>query len=71
MVKSIENDAIDTLYTQKKYTKVDRIHYEEVVEGMRMAVTGGTCRMANLPDIEVCGKPGTAKTRGKDHTAFM
>ena len=71
VVISIENDAIDTLYTQKKYTKVDRIHYEEVVEGMRMAVTGGTCRMANLPDIEVCGKTGTAQNRGKDHSAFM
>ena len=71
VVKSIENDAIDTLYTQKKYTKVDRIHYEEVVEGMRKAVTGGTCRMANLPDIEVCGKTGTAQNRGKDHSAFM
>lgn len=71
VVKSIENDAIDTLYTQKKYTKVDQIHYEEVVEGMRMAVTGGTCRMANLPDIEVCGKTGTAQNRGKDHSAFM
>lgn len=71
VVKSIENDAIDTLYTQKKYTKVDRIHYEEVVEGMRMAVTGGTCRMANLPDIEVCGKTGTAQNRGKDHSTFM
>ena len=71
VVKSNENDAIDTLYTQKKYTKVDRIHYEEVVEGMRMAVTGGTCRMANLPDIEVCGKTGTAQNRGKDHSAFM
>lgn len=71
VVKSIENDAIDTLYTQKKYTKVDRIHYEEVVEGMRMAVTSGTCRMANLPDIEVCGKTGTAQNRGKDHSAFM
>jgi penicillin-binding protein 2 len=36
-----------------------------------MAVTGGTCRMANLPDIEVCGKTGTAQNRGKDHSAFM
>lgn len=71
VVKAIENDTINSLYTQKKYTKVDRSHYEEVVEGMRMAVTGGTCRMANLPDIEVCGKTGTAQNRGKDHSAFM
>ena len=72
VVKSIENDAIDTLYTQKKYTKVDRIHYEEVVEGMR---NGRDRRKPagwpNLPDIEVCGKTGTAQNRGKDHSAFM
>lgn len=38
---------------------------------MRAAVLGGTCRGANLPDIEVCGKTGTAQNRGKDHSAFM
>ena len=37
-----------------------------------MAVTGGTCRVANLADIEVCGKTGTAQNpHGKDHSAFM
>ena len=50
---------------------VDRSHYDEVVQGMRAAVLGGTCRGANLPDIEVCGKTGTAQNRGKDHSAFM
>ena len=39
---------------------------------MRMAVTGGTCRLANLPDIEVCGKTGTAQNpHGRDHSAFI
>ncbi len=38
---------------------------------MRAAVTGGTCRGANLPDIAVCGKTGTAQNRGKDHSSFM
>ena len=39
---------------------------------MRMAVLGGTCRIANLPDIEVCGKTGTAQNpHGKDHSAFI
>jgi penicillin-binding protein 2 len=50
---------------------VDKIHYETVVQGMREAVLSGTCRAANLPDIEVCGKTGTAQNRGKDHSAFM
>lgn len=71
VVKEIEGESIDSIYREKRYTKADRSHYEEVVQGMRAAVTGGTCRMANLPDIEVCGKTGTAQNRGKDHSAFM
>ena len=42
-----------------------------VVEGMRKAVLGGTCRSANTSMYEVCGKTGTAQNRGKDHSAFM
>lgn len=71
VVKKVEGEALDSLYTQRRYTKVDASHYDEVVQGMRAAVTGGTCRMANLPEIEVCGKTGTAQNHGKDHSAFM
>ena len=43
---------------------------------MRGAVAGSpygaTCRGANLPDIEVSGKTGTAENpHGKDHSIFM
>jgi penicillin-binding protein 2 len=38
---------------------------------MRAAVTGGTCRGANIPGLDVCGKTGTAQNREKDHSAFM
>ncbi len=40
---------------------------------MARAVTGGTCRGINLlPEIEVCGKTGTAQaTGGDDHSWFM
>ena len=71
VVKEVEGEALDTLYSKRRYTMVDRSHYDEVVQGMRAAVLGGTCRGANLPDIEVCGKTGTAQNRGKDHSAFM
>ena len=71
VVKGIEGESLDETYTKRHYTKVDATHYNEVVEGMRAAVTGGTCRVANLPDIEVCGKTGTAQNRGKDHSAFL
>lgn len=71
IVKDIEGEGVDSLYTTPKYTMVEKRHYETVVKGMREAVLNGTCLGANLPDIEVCGKTGTAQNRGKDHSAFM
>ena len=71
VVKGIEGEEIEEQYRTKRYTKVSKKNYEVVVQGMRGAVMGGTCRKANLPDIEVCGKTGTAQNRGKDHSAFM
>ena len=55
----------------KHYTKVDRKYYDIVVQGMRQAVLGGTCRSANSMQYEVCGKTGTAQNRGHDHSVFM
>jgi penicillin-binding protein 2 len=72
VVKTIENGALDTLYTQKKQTTVDRTHYETIAEGMRNAVLNGTCYGLNLRDIEICGKTGTVENvHGKDHSACM
>jgi penicillin-binding protein 2 len=72
VVKEITGEQIDSIYTERKYTGIDSRYYEEIVEGMRMAVTGGTCRTANLKDHEVCGKTGTAQNpHGRDHSAFM
>lgn len=72
LVKEVENDTIDSKYLAPKSTMVSRASYEEVVKGMRQAVIGGTCRAANIPGLDVCGKTGTAEnSRGKDHSAFM
>lgn len=71
VVKKIEGEPLDTLYTTRRYTMAEKKNYDIVVEGMRQAVLAGTCRGANLPDIEVCGKTGTAQNRGKDHSIFM
>jgi penicillin-binding protein 2 len=72
IVKEVQGEALDSLYTTRKYTMVEKRHYETVVQGMRAAVLNGTCVGANLPDIEVCGKTGTAENpHGKDHSAFM
>lgn len=73
VVKAIEGQEPDTLYRQKRYSGISAHHYDPIVEGMARAVTGGTCRGINLlPEIEVCGKTGTAENpHGKDHSIFM
>jgi penicillin-binding protein 2 len=71
VVKEIQNAELDSIYTTPQYTMVDEKWYKYAVEGMRAAVTGGTCRGAAIPGIEVCGKTGTAENRGRDHSVFM
>ena len=72
VVKEIQDPVIPALYRDRRYPTIEREHFVDVAEGMRMAVTGGTCRLANLPGIEVCGKTGTAQNpHGKDHSAFI
>jgi len=72
VVKSIEDTIIEKQYREHRTPNISRSHFEQVAEGMRMAVTGGTCKLANLPDIEVCGKTGTAQNpHGHDHSVFL
>ena len=78
IVKDIEDNPLDSLYTTPRHTGIDRQYYDWVAEGMRAAVTGstgsGTCRMVGniLPGVEACGKTGTAQNpHGKDHSVFM
>jgi penicillin-binding protein 2 len=72
VVKEVQGQPLDTMYTKKHYTMVERKNYEYVVEGMRHAVLGGTCRTANTSMYEVCGKTGTAQNpHGQDHSVFM
>ena len=71
VVRGIQGAVLDSTYLRRNYTMVHPRNYDYVVEGMRRAVLAGTCRGANLPGIEVCGKTGTAENRGHDHSAFM
>lgn len=72
VVKAIQDTIMPSELLEKRYPTIEQKYFEEVAEGMRMAVTGGTCRLANLDSIEVCGKTGTAQNpHGRDHSAFM
>jgi len=73
-IKEIDGDTIPSKYLEKNYTKVDQIHFPEVIEGMYDVVNspGGTARRARLDSIIVCGKTGTAQNpHGEDHSIFI
>ena len=71
VVKKIEDNQLDTLYSKRRYTMASKQAYETVVQGMRSAALGGTCHELAKYDFMACGKTGTAQNRGHDHSVFM
>lgn len=72
VVKQIQDTPLPEAFTKQRRPSIDKAFYQEIAEGMRMAVVGGTCRNAQFGDVEVCGKTGTSQNpHGRDHSAFM
>ena len=72
VVKNIEGVGVLKKNLERHDTDIDKSFYDDIVEGMRMAVLGGTCTRANIPGLDVCGKTGTAQNpHGRDHSVFM
>ena len=71
VVRKVQGEPLDTAFTRRHYSMASRSAYETVVQGMRSSVIRGTCRAANRPEYEACGKTGTAQNRGHDHSVFM
>ena len=78
-LKSSNSPEFDKVYT-KKYTSIDSIHFETIIEGMFQVIEKGTAKIAKVKGIEICGKTGTAenfikinnlKTQLTDHSIFM
>ena len=72
VVKNIEGIGVLKKNLERHDTDIDKSYYDDIVQGMRMAVLGGTCTRANIPGLDVCGKTGTAQNpHGRDHSVFM
>jgi penicillin-binding protein 2 len=71
VVKRIQGESLDSIYTERRYTKASKESYDYVVQGMRASATGGTCHELAKYDFMACGKTGTAQNRGHDHSVFM
>lgn len=72
LVKKIEGEKIDTLYSKRHVTTIDSAHFKPIVEGMIGAASHGTAASVQIPGITVAGKTGTAQNTGApDHSIFM
>lgn len=67
-----EEKLVPEQFTKRRYTTVDTQYFEVVVEGMARVVNSGTARIAQIKDIQVCGKTGTAQNpHGDHHSVFI
>ena len=74
------NDLINNKVNEKKFTLIDSIHYEKVIEGMYQVTERGTAKIAKIQNVSVAGKTGTienfTKIKGEkvqltDHSIFI
>lgn len=67
-----DSTKIDKYY-EKHETGIEKEYFDIAVRGMYDVVhgAGGTAHKANIPDIAVCGKTGTAENYGEDHSVFI
>ena len=71
VVKKVQGEPLDSLYTTRRRSMASVEAYNTVVQGMRSAALGGTCKALAHYDFMPCGKTGTAQNKGHDHSVFM
>jgi penicillin-binding protein 2 len=80
IIKKIEGSEINSKFRTKNYTLIDSTHFKPIIEGLSKVYKSGTAKFLQVPDIEICGKTGTAenftkidgkKTQLTDHSIFV
>jgi len=75
IVRKIDGNALtNSNFTVAKQTSIDEKHFKTIIRGMEKVYTGkyGTAKTAQVKNIEICGKTGTAENpHGEDHSIFI
>ncbi len=73
IVKAVGGKTIDDPnLTEKKYTTIDQVHFQTIIDGMFDVFEYGTARGSRHDSIQMCGKTGTAENpHGQDHSIFV
>jgi penicillin-binding protein 2 len=74
LVKQMDGNEFPEQFRIPRKTSINAKYFEPMIEGMSLAVkaAGGTAWVAQIPEIEVCGKTGTAQNpHGDDHSVFI
>ena len=57
---------------EKHVIPIDRKHLDQIIDGLQMAINGGTRRRAQVDYITIAGKTGTVQNpHGDDHSVFI
>ena len=74
LIRSLGHSAfsVNEKYKQRKEVRIDSMHFEPVITGMRNSILYGTGYRANTAGITICGKTGTSQNpHGDDHSVFF
>ena len=75
IVRKIDGKVLtDSIFSVPKQTSIDEKHFKTIIHGMEKVYTGkyGTAKTAQVKNIEICGKTGTAEnSHGEDHSIFI
>ncbi|TRX35301.1 penicillin-binding protein 2 [Flavobacterium sp. ZT3R18] len=80
IIKKIKGEKIDTKFTTKHVTTIDKKYFPPMISGLFDVYNKGTAYALRVEGIDICGKTGTAenfakidglRTKLQDHSIFV